>query len=127
MTDTELTLEWEAEDKQPSAGESLFSKVKELLGLNKKDHDARFSDIGQAVEAIALSQKEQIELLSSIPLKELREEAAAYRQQIADMQAAHKKTADEFAEFKSAVEKMSDGKLKRPTATGGNNSVATDC
>lgn len=125
--DAPLDIEFEKEAaQQPPAGESLFNKVKELLGLKGKNDDARFTDIGQAVEAIAQSQKKLLDLytglpdLTKIPGEEL-------RQQIADMEAAQKKTADEFATFKAQVEASPDGTAQRPPATGGNGHAATDC
>lgn len=125
---SELEIEWENEqNKQTTAGESLFSKVKELLGMNKKDHDARFADIGQAVEAIAQSQKKLLDLytglpdLTKIPGDEL-------RKQVADMDAAQKKTAAEFADFKAQVEASPDGTTQRPHATGASGAgQLTDC
>lgn len=123
----EISIEFEPESSAQSSGETLFSKVKELLGLNKKDHDARFSDIGQAVEAIAQSQKDMLEKFSDAAGKELRDEVAAFRKQISEMESAHKKTADEFAAFKADVEKMSGKTPSRPAATGNKSEVETDC
>lgn len=123
----ELEIEFEKEETQPSAGESLFSKVKELLGLNKKDHDARFFDIGQAVETIAQSQKDMLEKFSDDPGKELRDEVVEFRLKISEIESAHKKTADDFASFKSDVEKMSGKTPSRPAATGNKSEVVTDC
>lgn len=123
---TELAIEFEEAAKQPSAGETLFSKVKALLSFEKKDNEARFTDVGQAVEAIAQSQKKLLDLyaglpdLTKIPGDEL-------RQQIADMDAAQKKTAADFAAFKTAVEATPNGTGKRPSATGGTGSPTTDC
>lgn len=123
----EISIEFEPESSAQSIGETLFSKVKELLGLNKKDHDARFSDIGQAVEAIAKSQKDLLEKFSDAAEKELRDEVAAFRQKISEIESAHKKTSDEFAAFKSDVEKMSGKTPSRPAATGNKSNVVTDC
>lgn len=126
--DAELAIEFEKEAaQQPPAGESLFNKVKELLGLKGKNDDARFADIGQAVEAIAQSQKKLLDLytglpdLTKIPGDEL-------RKQVADMEAAQKKTAAEFAAFKAQVEALPDGTTQRPPATGASGTgQLTDC
>lgn len=122
----EVAIEFEPDAAAPSLGETLFAKVKSLLGKGEKDNEARFTDVGQAVEAIAQSQKKLLDLytglpdLTKIPGDELRE-------QIAAMDAAQKKTATDFAAFKTAVEATPNGTGKRPSATGGTGSPTTDC
>lgn len=100
---------------EPTApeGETLFAKIKTLLGGEKKEADARFADIGQAVEAIAASQKEALDA------------AAAQSKAFADLGAAGKATADaladlskQFAELKAALDQAPDGTKQRPSATG---------
>ena len=117
----EITLEFEPE-ASPSAGESLFSKVKDLLGLGKKDTAAQFADQGQAIEAVALSQKDLLENFASI------------EQQIADLSAAAKTTADavattakEFTEFKASLDTTEDTSHQHSAATGSTGQIATDC
>ena len=123
----EVAIEFEQEDVTPSLGETLFAKVKSLLSLEKKDHEARFADIGQAVEAIALSQKQSLELLSAIPTKELRTEVDAFRTQLDEMKKVREKDAADFAAFRGKLEGTPGHTVKRPDATGGNGEIATDC
>lgn len=114
----EVTLEWETEK---SSGDTLFSKVKELLGLGKKETDTHFADISKAIEVIAQSQKELIDKFASLDdgsktadaIKTLREEQAKI-----------------VADFASLVEKLgkTDGDDKnRSHATGGDGTITTDC
>ena len=114
----EVTLEWETEK---SSGDTLFSKVKELLGLGKKETDTHFADIGKAVEVIAQSQKELLDKFASLDdgsktadaIKTLREEQSKI-----------------VADFASLVEKLgkTDGDDKnRSHATGGDGTITTDC
>jgi len=118
--DQEVAIEF-YEDK-PDTGASLFAKVKELLGLGKKDADARFADQGKAIEAIALSQKGLLENFASI------------EQQLADQVAganAAKEVLDKIsAEFAVLKQKLgnTDGDDKgRPPATGVSGRIKPDC
>lgn len=117
----EITLEWE-EPASETAGATLFSKVKDLLGLGKKETDANFADIGKAVEAVALSQKDLLENFASI------------EQQIADLTGsaseAAKAAADlttDFAAIKQQLGETDADDKGRPPATGGNGQLKTDC
>ena len=121
----EVALEFETEQTMPSAGDTLFSKVKELLGVGRKDADTRFADAAQSIEVIALSQKQVIE------------ESALLAQGLADQQAALKLTADALqqhqSDFAALIEQLGqtgDGTPHRPAAKGGDasqSSVTTDC
>jgi len=121
---TEAAIEWE--DESPSAdntGATLFSKVKELLGIKGKTDEAKFADIGQAVEAIAIAQKDLLEKFAS---------ASVDLKKTADMLAAATTaaTADRqtFAEFKTVYDAQPDGTGKRPSAAGGSaGGQVTDC
>jgi hypothetical protein len=115
----EVEIQWE-QDEKPAAGDSLFSKVMGLLKGEKKDNESRFTDIGLAVEAIAQSQKDLISKFAATPDKKLSDELAALTKKFTELETAHNA-------FKAEVEKMSDGKPKRPAATGGKNEVVTDC
>lgn len=118
----EVAIEWEPEEAKPSAGNTLFSKVKELLGLGKKDTDARFADQAEAVTAVAQSQKTLLDGFARIEKK------------MADMGAQVKLTekalADRTAEFAALKEKLGntdgDGST-RPPAAGGDGKITTDC
>lgn len=126
----EIEMEFEDAEQQQTQGTSLLSRVKEMLSFKGKGDEARFADIGQAVEAIALSQKEQIELLSSVPLKELREESAAFRKQMDELKTQTEKDRAELAKIKAEVDKLSaqpDGQVQRPAASGGSGVIKSDC
>ena len=111
----EVALEFETEADKPTAGETLFNKVKDLLCLGKKGADERFADQGKAVEAIALSQKDLIERLAKI------EKDFAAQAEVLD--ANHQ----EFADLIKTLDKTGDGTKPRPPAAGGDGKIATDC
>lgn len=117
----EISIDFDDPTAPPPAGETLLSKVKDLLGLNKKDADGRFSDIGKAVEVVATSQKDTLT------------EFAALKTQVADLSTQLKAATDAgkahetaFAELKSQLDKTTTG-TQRPPATGTNGDVKTDC
>lgn len=121
--DNEIMLEFEHVASQPSAGDSLFSKVKELLGIKGKNDETRFADIGQAVEVIATSQKDTLEKIAAFSAADLRTELDAVKA-LAD------KSATDFAALKAQVTTLSElpnGAGTRPSATGGSGLAVTDC
>lgn len=120
----ELSIEWVEESKQDS-GESLFSKVKDLLSFGKKDTDARFTDIGHAVEAVAVSQKDLLEKFSTVS-----DELKSANEKFAELSNAAEKDRAAFAALSATVEKLSalpNSQGRRPSATGNEGAVKTDC
>lgn len=124
--DAELAIEFEEAAQQPSAGESLFNRIKELLGKDKEKDSgkaARFKDIEQAVETVAGSQKDVLEKFTAATA-----DLAAANQKIAALEAAAEKDRADFAAFKAQVEATPDGTAARPPATGSSSGFAkTDC
>lgn len=118
--EVELEFEAAALDQQP--GETLFAKVKELISFGKKDADHRFSDVGQAVEAIAVSQKNLLDKFDSLEKANL-VFATSTNATANDLEASRK----EFAALVAKLDKTADGTHARPAATGGDGQVATDC
>lgn len=117
----ETAIEIEEEQK-PSLGDTLFAKVKGLLGLEKKDTDDRFTDQAQAIEAVATSQREALAAFSRIE-KEMADLGAAVKLNAEALKAR----ADEFSALKKELETTDAGGAQRPPATGGNGTVTTDC
>lgn len=110
----------EFEEEQPK-GPSLFSRVKDLLGKAQEKNKADFSDVSQAVEAIAEQAADNAE------------QAAQFSGQLGDMAktiedlaASQKAAIDNFSELKA---QLSQQQLdpNRPPATGGNGFITTDC
>jgi hypothetical protein len=124
----ELSVEFDSEQPSEKAGESLFARVVALLKGDKKDNDSRFSDIGKAVEAIATSQKETLEKFSEISAQD--KTVSGLRAELDAMKKADEDRTTAFNTLKAEVEKLAaqpNAQGKRPSATGGDGSAATDC
>lgn len=118
-----LAIEFEDEKPADKAGETLLGKVKALLGFKNQTDEARFTDIAQAVEAVAVSQKDLLEQFAS---------ASADLKKTADLLAAMTEAAaadrKAFADFKTAYDAQPDATGKRPAAAGGAaGGQITDC
>lgn len=115
----ENQLEWE-ECGEQQEGPSLFSRVKDLLGKAKEKNKADFSDVSQAVEAIAeqaADNAEQVTNLSS-KLEQLELENA-------DIKKKQEAAAANFAELERQLS-LQPQNYHRAPATGGNNETI-DC
>lgn len=124
-----IEIEFEASGNE-TAGANLFAKVKELLGLGKKDADDRFADQGKAIEAIAQSQKELLDKFASIePVAgELVEgNAVPSAEEFAALKEAHDKIAADFAALKEKLGTTDGNPNHRPPATGADGKKKTDC
>ena len=112
--ETELTFE-EIEDK-PSLGAQLFSKVQILLGGKQAKDDAEFSQISQAVEAVAEH------------VKDLPDQLTAEKKFSAGLNTPLDQLSKDFTELKTKLSNTQDhNQKKRPPVTGGDNQVMTDC
>lgn len=109
----EVTLEFE-EEPAP-AGDNLFSKVKNLIGMKGKSDETRFADQAAAIEALAQSQKEVLDRAAAA------DRAAV---QAAESLAAMKK---DFADLQASLTRQPAPTTARPTATGSKAAVETDC
>lgn len=127
-SDQGIVLEFET--AQPNAGETLFSKVKALLGRGEKKTDDRFADLGKAVEEIAQSQKELLDKFTTIePITgELIEgKALASADDLKALQDEHKKFAADFAALQQKLGNTDGDDKTRNPATGGNGRIKPDC
>ncbi|WP_085631304.1 GPO family capsid scaffolding protein [Pseudomonas sp. R16(2017)] len=112
--ETGLTFE-EVEDK-PSLGAQLFSKVQALLSGKQAKDDADFSQISQAVEAVANH------------VKDLPDQLAAEKSFSAGLKTQLEQLSKDFSELKTKLNTTQDhNQKKRPPVTGGDNQVMTDC
>ncbi|MDP1979157.1 GPO family capsid scaffolding protein [Undibacterium sp.] len=97
---------------------SLAAKVKGLLNSfssKKTGDDARFSDIGEAVESI----------LEHTGQQETRFNESTKR--ISELEKNLKTVTDNFNRLKTQLDKEPGNQTTRPTATGGNGTEQTDC
>ncbi|UJB17553.1 MULTISPECIES: GPO family capsid scaffolding protein [Lysobacter] len=92
--------------------ESLFNKVRSLLGRRAANDDARFADVNQAVEAVAQAAGEAERIASA-----LRGELARFRTE----------TENQFADMRGLLDSTPNGVPARPAAIGGGGSELTDC
>ncbi len=117
----EVALEFEEETPAPQSGESLFTRVMDLLKGKSKDDAGRFADIGQAVEAVADSQRGLLGQFAAlqVALKDATDKLAA----LTAAAAADRKA---FADLKAVLDKA-PASDKRPPAAGGNGAKVTDC
>lgn len=107
----------EFEDK--SEKNILFSIVSELLGLAQSKNKADFSDVNKAVEAVATA---------VVGEQDVREkDKTEFNNQIGELtrQLSAQQTA--FNELKSQLAKEPEHKFTRTPATGGDNTITTDC
>lgn len=112
--ETELTFE-EIEEK-PSLGAQLFSKVQILLGGKQAKDDAEFSQISQAVEAVAEH------------VKDLPDQLTVEKKFSAGLSTRLDQLSKDFTELKEKLSNTQDhNQKKRPPVTGGDNQVMTDC
>lgn len=118
----EVALEFESAAQSESAGESLFAKVKGLLGLGKNETDERFADQSGAIEIIADSQKELLDKFNSMVTT-----LAEHKVKIKLTADAGELSRKEFADLVEKLGKTADGSTQRPAAAGGDGKITTDC
>lgn len=118
----EVEIEFE-EEVTSTPGESLFTKVKELLGIKGKTDEARFNDIGQAVEAVAGSQRDLLQAFNTATA-----DLKTAQEKIAELTVGAEKDRADFAALKQQLASEPDNTPERPASPGGSgNTVTTDC
>lgn len=113
----ETALEFEEVADSESKALGLFNRVMEALSKSKdksvKD-DAQFSELTEAVEALASHAKEQGDAFTAEQTK------------LAALKTAHEKLAGEFADLVKRLGETEDhSQRQRPPATGGDGKVLT--
>ncbi|WP_296250292.1 GPO family capsid scaffolding protein [Pseudomonas sp. UBA4194] len=113
----EVELDFEEVDDNPSKLEGLFARVNDLLGRSKtkasKD-DANFTELNEAVEALATHAAEQAEAAST--------QATSFR----TLQEKQDKLSTDFAELLERLGTTVDhSQTQRPPVTGGDGAVLT--
>jgi len=110
----------------PAAGAAaaVFKRVAEILGFVKEKgatDDKRFTDVSQAVEALATFAKEQ-----STRVDELATQLGTVRTELTAEQGAHKATAQKLDELTAKLSTQPGGQ-QRPLSTGASTENKTDC
>ncbi len=113
----EVVIEFEEVTEPENKALGLFNRVMEVLGKSKdksvKD-DAQFSELSQAVEALANHAMEQGEAF------------AAERTALSTLKTAHEKLAGEFADLVKRLGETEDhSQHQRPPVNGGDGKVLT--
>ncbi|MBI3727103.1 MAG: GPO family capsid scaffolding protein [Burkholderiales bacterium] len=112
---TETELEFEEIDTETTG---LATKVKDLLksfGSKKTGDDARFNDMGQALETMLEHTTDQEKRFSES------------NKRIAELEKSLKTVTENFNSLKEQLDKEPGKQTTRPTATGGNGAEQTDC
>lgn len=111
----EAALEFEEVEDKPGVGAALFARVQELLKGKQAKDDGEFSQIGQAVEAIAEHVKQQAEVF------------AAEQRTTAELRTQLQQLSADFADLKTTLGTTQDhSQQQRPPATGGNGQILAD-
>lgn len=112
----EAQLEWEEDDQ--SEGPTLFSRVQDLLRKAKDKNKADFSDVSQAVEAIAEQTADNAEQVGQFSGK-----LGELEQTIKDLQGSQQQAEEKFNELEVQLSKQPQTQFRKP-ATGGNAETA---
>ncbi|ACO79904.1 Phage P2 capsid scaffolding gpO-like protein [Azotobacter vinelandii CA] len=113
---TETLLEFEEIEDKPSVGAALFGRVQELLKGKQVRDDGEFAQIGKAVEALAEHFKEQAEIF------------ADEQRNTAELTTTVQQLSADLAALKTTLGTTQDHRQQqRPTASGGNGRITTDC
>ncbi|MFM0284148.1 GPO family capsid scaffolding protein [Paraburkholderia sediminicola] len=121
----ETVIEFEPETIETPTLPALFARVKEVLGLAKKKaatDDTRFADVAQAVEALATHGAEQAD--AAIATGKL---VATLETQVAELTKAREADRKAFDELQVQLSTTGNGQPSRPTTTGGDGAIVTDC
>lgn len=112
----ETELKFEEFEEKPSIGAQLFNKVQTLLTGKQAKDDNEFTQIGEAVEAIAEH------------VKDLPDQMAAEKHFSAGLKTRLDQVSTELTELKHQLSTTQDPTQKtRPQVSGGGNQVMTDC
>ncbi|MDG9854105.1 GPO family capsid scaffolding protein [Pseudomonas nitroreducens] len=110
-----LTFE-EIEDAKPGVGAKLLSSVKALLSGKQAQTDEQFSQVAEAVEAVAEH------------VKDLPEQFASLEGKQSDQASQLTKLSSDLEELKQKLSQTPDQKQsQRPVVTGGDKVEKTDC
>ena len=119
----ETSLEFEEQEDKPG----LFSRVAEMLGISQQKNKADFSDIHRAVETVTQAVVDE-ETAREQGEAEFSKQLTAVSQKLDAKAQAFDELAQEFNQLKDKLSAEPEHKFgKRTPATGGDNTITTDC
>ncbi|WP_412022668.1 GPO family capsid scaffolding protein [Burkholderia cepacia] len=113
-----LPADIEIDEEAPranGAGRSLFSMVSNLLNRKDASDDQRYSDISKSVVAIAESQGKVVDQVEK------------FNADLANLQSALKDADKRHDDLVVKLSRTDSSTQQRPTSTGGDTAVQTDC
>ena len=121
----ETLIEFEIETVETPTLPTLFARVKEVLGLAQRKaatDDTRFADMAQAVEELATHGAAQAEAHATSAGR-----VDHLEKQIAALTQAREADRKAFDELQVQLSTTGNGQPQRPTTTGGDGAIVTDC
>ena len=117
----ETVIEFEDDSDKGDKGPSLLEKVKGMFTRRDLASGEQFSDVHQAVEAVA----KEVTTISADLQKQFKEQATTITELTSKLEGTEK----ELADLKTSLERQEDFSHKRDPATGGDGTttVTTDC
>ena len=117
----ETAIEFEDDSDKGDKGPSLLEKVKGMFTRRDLASGEQFSDVHQAVEAVA----KEVTTISADLQKQFKEQATTITELTSKLEGTEK----ELADLKTSLERQEDFSHKRDPATGGDGTttVSTDC
>lgn len=118
--ESDLEFVEDDEDDHESLKTGILDKVKQMFGRKGRADDARNGEVLEAIELVAEEFSQQA--------KKSDDALAKLQKQYADLEAAHKATADDLKALRETLDKTDANKhSRRPPATGGDGAEKTDC
>lgn len=112
----ETTLTFEEIEEKPSIAAQLLSTVKNLLSSKQTKDDSDFSQMGEAIQAVAEH------------VKDLPEQLAAAKAFSAELNTRFDQLRTDLTNLTTQLSNTGDTRQpKRPVISGGDNHVVTDC
>lgn len=121
-SELEIDFEQGTTTAEPGLGAKLLAAVKEKLSRKDAKDQQEFAAFSQAVEAVAGAQAELMDKVAGIAAS-----LEKFGKDVTVTVAMAKASDAAINEFRQLLDKTDESGTKRPTATGGNGAIETDC